>query len=362
MKSRLLNGLLFLISCLIAFGGIEVGLRIWGPDVLAMGNQFVVYEFDPLLGWDNRPNTQAQFSRAEFSYPVTINSQGMWDAEVKPKQPGEFRVAVLGDSFTWAIGAAYGTRFTEVVEAREPRINALNFGVAGFSPIQYLLQLDRILAFNPNYVVVAFCLGNDLTDNVSFSPYSHPKPYVALSADGETFVVQGYPLPDTKDTGQYLIGAMSASRIVGMIRFLHDRWQKPKDEGGASVRQNLVYVPPEKLDPEDAKTVRDVFKLNELIFAAMKKKIDAALGPDHFAVLLVPTKFEMGQYPFRPNSDRNYVGDQVSASLSRLGIPVVDGRTVIVESDFWKVDGHWRPSGHAKIGELLGTFLSRMMD
>ena len=129
MKSFLPNAALFLFSCLVALGGIELALRLWGPDVLAMGNQYVFYKYDPVLGWDNLPNMRGQFSRLEFSYPVSINSQGMRDAEIKERRPDEFRVAVLGDSFVWGVGVAYGERFTEVVEARNPHINVLNFGV-----------------------------------------------------------------------------------------------------------------------------------------------------------------------------------------------------------------------------------------
>lgn len=362
MKSTLQNAALFLISCLIALGGVEAGLRIWGPDVLAMGNQYVFYHFDPVLGWDNLPNMQGQFSRSEFSYPVKVNSNGLWDAEIKPKQPGEFRVAVLGDSFTWGLGVAYGERFTEVAEALEPKINVLNFGVSGYSPIQYLFQLDKVFALKPDYIVVAFCLGNDLTDNVSYSPYNHPKPYVTLSADGGSFVVKGYPLPETTGAGPVLIGAASASRIVGMIKFVYDQMHKPKGEGEVTEDEALVYVPPEKLKPNEAETVRNIYKLNELILAAMKKKITAELGPDRFAVLLVPTKFEIGQSLSNQSANRNYVGDKILASLSHLGIPAIDGRPVIVASDFWKVDAHWRPSGHAKIGKLLAKFIADSRD
>jgi len=361
MKSVLQNAALFLTASLIALGGIELGLRIWGPDVLAIGNQFVFFQFDPVLGWDNLPNAQGRFSRTEFSYPVKINSDGMWDDEVKPKAPDEFRVAVLGDSFTWGIGAAYGERFTEVVEARDRNVNVLNFGVSGFSPIQYLFQLDRIFQFQPDFIVIALCLGNDLTDNVTYDPYNQPKPYVVPSPDGETFVVKGYPLLDAKDVGLPLIGATSNSRILGMIEYLYESRHRRKDQG-RGVDQTLIYVPPEKLGPEDAADVRSIYKLNELLLAAIKGKIEAASGPGRFAVLLAPTKYELGRYLHRPGSDPNYVGDQVRASLQRLGIPVVDGTTAIAESDYWKADGHWRPSGHAKIGELLAAFLARVHD
>src|SRR5688572_8965338 len=138
MKSALQNACIVLVSCLISIIGVEAGLRIWGPEVLSIGNQQIFHRFDPVLGWALIPHAQGRFSRLEFSYPVEINSLGMWDVEVQSKRPDEFRVAVLGDSFTWGNGAAYGERFTEVVEALNPRINVLNLGVPGYSPVQYL--------------------------------------------------------------------------------------------------------------------------------------------------------------------------------------------------------------------------------
>src|SRR5262249_55474855 len=161
-----------------------------------MGNQYVFFQFDPLLGWANLPNSHGQFSRLEFRHAVDINSLGMRDREVTDKRPNELRVAFLGDSFTWGVGATYGERFTEVLERLDPRVNALNFGVSGYSPIQYLLQIDKVLAFKPDYVIVAFCLGNDLTDNLTPDPYRHPKPYATLSDDGSKIDIKGYPLVD----------------------------------------------------------------------------------------------------------------------------------------------------------------------
>jgi hypothetical protein len=140
--------------------------------------------------------------------------------------------------------------------------------------------------------------------------------------------------------------------------YLYDQTHKERGVGDISMEEALAYVPPEKLDKDNAEKVREVYKLNELVFAAVKKKVDAALGPGRLAVLLAPTKLEMGEYLRHQGSDRNYVGDQVSASLARIGIPVIDGRPVIVADDFWKTDAHWRPSGHAKIGELLAKFLA----
>ncbi len=361
MKTTLQNLAVVLASCLIALAGIEGALRIWGPDVLAMGNQYVFYRFDPVLGWSNLPGAKGQFSRLEFSYPVEINAIGMWDREVAPKRSDEFRVAVLGDSFTWGIGAAYGERYTEVVEALDPRINVLNFGVAGFSPIQYLLELDQVLALQPDYVVVAFCLGNDVSDNVLANPYVHPKPVAKLSADGTRLEIGGYPLVDSKETGPDIIASEASLRLVGLVK---RQWARLQRKQGAieTFDERWLYAPSETLRPKQRQRMVEMYKINELVLASIRDRVEAALGPDRLAVLLVPTKLEYQLDPYLPkDANPNAVADHVLESLARLKIPAVDGRPAITPADFWQKDEHWRPGGHAKIGKLLADHLASVM-
>jgi lysophospholipase L1-like esterase len=365
MTARLQNLALFVASSLICLFVIEVSLRIWGPEVLALGNQYVFYKFDPVLGWTNLPESRGRFSRIEFSFPVEINALGMRDKEVEARRSDEFRVAFQGDSFTWGVGAAYGERFTEVVESLDPSINALNFGVSGFSPIQYLFQLDRVLALKPDFVIVVFCLGNDLTDNVEYNPYNHPKPYGKLSSDGSRLEIGGYPLPEDKEVGTRLLGASSFSRIVGLIEFVRDHIRRKRAEEAAigkdmvrAIGGQLLYAKAGNLTAQEQEQVAFFYKVNELILKAMRDRLDAAIGPGRFAVLLAPTKFEYGIGLGNPNADPNAIANGVLASLARLSIPAIDGRTVIEPSDFWTVDAHWRPSGQRKIGALVAKFLA----
>jgi len=360
MKRALQNAAIFLVSSFIALVGIEVALAFWGPDVIRMGSAFTFHRFDPVLGWDNIEGARGQFTRLEFSYPVRINANGMWDAEVQPKAPDEFRVAVLGDSFVWGLGAAYGTRFTEVVEARNPKINVLNFGVTAFSPVQHMQRLDQVLAMKPDYVVVALCIANDLFENTAPAPYSHPKPYARLSANRESFEILGYPLPENEKVGSYVFGWMSWSRILGLVKLYMDDRQVPESLRKVDlVQPATLYIPQDKLDPRERDRVRDVFRLNELILQAMKRRVDAEIGPHRFAVLLVPTRWDYPGGVPRAGAEHDTVAREVLAGLTRLGIPAIDGRTAITEDDFWKHDMHWRPSGHQKVGELLADFLTQ---
>ena len=259
------------------------------------------------------------------------------------------------------MGAAYGDRFTEVVERLDPKINALNFGVSGYSPIQYLLEIDKVLSLKPDYVIVTFCLGNDLTDNVRPDPYVRPKPYALLSAAESHLEIKGYPLVDTKETGTRLIGAASALRVVGFIEYQLDRLQRKRGDADV-IDWQWLYAPPETLAADQQQKVALVYKVNELLLGAIRARIDAALGPGHFAVLLAPTKFEYGLDPGLPHdADYDAVARALLDELARLQIPAIDGRSAIAAGDFWKLDGHWRPSGHEKIGKLLTGYLDGVM-
>jgi lysophospholipase L1-like esterase len=361
MKAVILNIVVLLGACLVALAGVEGALRIWGTDVLAMGNQYIFYRFDPVLGWSNLPGAKGQFSRLEYSYPVAINSQGLWDREVEPKREGEFRVAVIGDSFTWGVGTPYGQRFTEVIEDLNPRINVLNFGVAGFAPIQYLLELGQVLALKPDHVVVAFCLGNDISDNVLSNPYVHPKPVAKLSADG-SLEITGYPLIDSKEAGPDLIGAAESHlRLVGFVQRQLERLHR-KQTPLEKFDERWLYAPPASLTPALRRRMAEMYKVNELILAAIRDRVEAALGPGHLSVLLVPTKLEYGMDRFvHKDADPNVVANHVLETLARLKIPAVDGRPVITPADFWDRDEHWRPVGHGKIGKLLADHLASVM-
>lgn len=122
------------------------------------------------------PGAESLFDGFHVRLPLThirINSHGFRDLERPVERPPEvFRIAVLGDSFTFGIGVEIEDTFPKVIErmlAKEAspdrRYEVLNMGVFGFNTadeVEY--YLDRGEAFSPNVVVVQF-LNNDVVDN-----------------------------------------------------------------------------------------------------------------------------------------------------------------------------------------------------
>jgi len=85
-----------------------------------------------------------------------------------PKRPGEFRIVVLGDSFTVSAGVDYRHIYTTELERRLKEshrgVRVLNLAVGGYNVIQYAMVLEEVaLGLEPDLVLVALYPENDFS-------------------------------------------------------------------------------------------------------------------------------------------------------------------------------------------------------
>src|SRR5262249_16420608 len=169
--------ILFAVTVLTTLAVGELGLRIFGKDLVGepiTGNEYLFSRFDPQLGWSNASNVRGTLVRSEFSHQLSFNNYGMRGRDVSLAKPvGLSRIAVLGDSFAWGWGVEESDLFTTIIEREIPNAEVLNFAVPGYGPVQYYLQTEKVLSFNPDVVVIVFCLANDFTDSVYWEGYGH---------------------------------------------------------------------------------------------------------------------------------------------------------------------------------------------
>lgn len=99
------------------------------------------------------------------------NALGFRDRQrdVPPKADGEYRVIVLGDSFTASAGVDFDDIFTSLLEkhikADHPNFKVINLAVGGYSPIQYAMVLDEVgMSLHPDLVLIAVFPFNDLSN------------------------------------------------------------------------------------------------------------------------------------------------------------------------------------------------------
>lgn len=173
------------VSCL---AGVELGLRLAGYSSPVLGMP------DYNTGWSLRPRAEGIVRREnKRGVYVRINSDGMRDREHSiTKLKNTFRIALLGDSLCEATEVPLERTFWMILENEltahlppgAPRVEVLNFGVAGFSTAQELVMMEtKIWKYEPDAVLLAFTT-SDVIEN--FRPLSRQPlaPYFTCRAGG----------------------------------------------------------------------------------------------------------------------------------------------------------------------------------
>ena len=149
--------------------GAEAGTRLLSP----VGPALLVA--DPEIGKRYVAGFEGRVFVDEAGRAVALrfNREGFRGPDrPRPKPPGTFRVAVIGDSMIAGVATAEGKTLvgrleTALAERRpEARVEVLNFGVSSSSTGQELaLYRGLVSAYEPDLVLLALFVGNDFADN-----------------------------------------------------------------------------------------------------------------------------------------------------------------------------------------------------
>lgn len=183
---------LFVISAAL----LEVFSRTLRPDLGSLSKERERFcRYDPEIGWVNKTGASGNFKGADFEVTVNINSQGMRDREYDViKSPEKFRIAVLGDSFTWGYGVEADQTFSKQLENLLPQTEVLNFGCSGYGQDQeWMLQRREVVRFRPDLLLVNIHTASDFQNNTSFFEYGFYKPFFRLGENG--LIRENVPVP-----------------------------------------------------------------------------------------------------------------------------------------------------------------------
>ncbi len=131
-----------------------------------------LFVLDSQAGYAMRPDTCVRLKTTEYDGVLKTNSQGLVGPVVGPKAPGEFRIVVIGDSYTVGGQVPYEQTFPAVLErdlhdAGYSSVRVINAGVGGYTTFNESRLLQEDLGWlQPDLVVVAAFLGNDVSENV----------------------------------------------------------------------------------------------------------------------------------------------------------------------------------------------------
>lgn len=145
--------------------------------VLVTETTGVCEKLDTILRARPIPGSVCFSQTPEWKVTNSHNSFGLRSPETTLEKPqGVYRILFLGDSFTYGYGVEEKDSFPRLVEEKlnglfegKPRVEVINGGLPGFSPIlEYLYLKNEGFRFNPDLVILEF----DLTDFSNDFTYS----------------------------------------------------------------------------------------------------------------------------------------------------------------------------------------------
>jgi hypothetical protein len=305
-----------LASLLILEAGIRVFLRV-------TGNPRVVVP-DAVTGWRLAPNVRKLYRREEVPYWIVTNSRGLRDREhTLEKQPGKYRIIVLGDSMTFGAGGVESKdRFTDVLENSDPRLEVINLGVPAYSTDQEYLYLKREgLLYHPDLVILCIYRNDFEWTFRSFDrTIDRPKGHFVLAGPQLEF------RPPRSDLIYRLTGRSLLFAIVDaeLRRLGWGQYAKP---------------PSSRLDGSDCE---GIFRL---LLSDMWQTCRSA-GAE-FAVVYLPSKGQMERQPLQ---------EVIEKSGRQLGFAVVDltGVLDVRKSHYFQRDIHINAEGHRVVAREIG--------
>jgi lysophospholipase L1-like esterase len=153
--------------------------------------------------------------------PVVTNSLGFREREIPPKSPDHYRIAVVGDSFTWGQGIAADERFSNLIGVSlGPGYEVLNFGRPGNNMPEHLGALDQVLPASPDFILLQLYI-NDFETLQMERPQPHTLLPAALDRDLERSSVLYDLLNQQWANAQPALGIVD-SYAGYMARNLHD--------------------------------------------------------------------------------------------------------------------------------------------
>jgi GDSL-like Lipase/Acylhydrolase family len=165
MKALGAKALLLVVSSLCALAIAEMILRVAYPQQLGVW-------YTLRSGMVIHP-PQTRIYLANFGQTVEFNSQGMRDVEHRQtKEPGTFRILLLGDSFMEALQVPLEESFPRLLEHRlrtltgRP-VEVVSAAVSGWATDQHLAYVRQYgVTLTPDLILVAMTLHNDIAENL----------------------------------------------------------------------------------------------------------------------------------------------------------------------------------------------------
>lgn len=295
--------------------------------------------YDPELGWRGRPFGTGTYIRSadnirtDFRY----NNLGYRDNDVLPKQPGQRRVMLIGDSFIENLEVDFSQTFPALVESelqsRSENWQTCVIGSQGYSTAQELKAFRRYEpVIDPDIALLFVYCGNDFEDNMRTA-------FSQLREDGE-IEIKNSTEPAWKVTLKKAQRWLyESSHVVFLL--------KNKLQSIAHIE--LSPTSKESAAGDEALKREVTGKLIRLMAREVKEQGIA------FGVIIIPFRDDLA-------NDIHERPQFVAQVCEKAGIDFIDLTPALSEDLFFETDVHFTVEGHRIVSEQVMTLLEQQLD
>lgn len=298
-------------------------------------------EYDPELGWVNKPNVDIPDMYGPGIYLRTNGQRFRSNHEVGRVPPaGKQRIICSGDSFTLGYGVDNDHTWCEQLTALDPALETVNMGQGGYGVDQAYLWFKRDAAKLERRMHILAFITSDFHRMQSSRFYGYGKP--VLEIDGARLVTRNVPVPART------YGAERATPLLENLRKLRT----------FSLLERIAA----RIRPQRSNAARDLETQEVLkkVFADLKS-INEAQG-SQLVLVYLPTPKELMGDP--PRAWLRFVGDEARAldvpfidafgAFRRLPVEAVEGLFIAEgEIDFPGAAGHLNDQGNALAARVI---------
>ena len=354
LRKWLVNGLVVIAATVFALVMAEIAVRVAAPRPTSIAHQDrygLAMHYPGITRY-----------RPQHGQTVTINSAGMRDREHDlAKADGTFRVLLLGDSFMEAQQVAFEASLPsmlerDLTEQAGRTVEVINAGVSGWGTDDQLRYLTEYgLPYDPDLVLVAMTLHNDVSDNL--------RQYWHTARDGRLVSQEREPIPwFTYKTLE--LKAFLAVRFQLVQVFREVRYRNEMVESGEALQSHVRTL----FDDPPPEEVAFGWQLTRLLLDRLQSVAHESGAPVVVAMLpiihqLSPRLFEEligSEAAGGSELDIDEPQQMMRGIADDLGLPLIDlapaFREWTAEHDvplYVLSDGHWNEAGHRLATEVV---------
>jgi len=387
VSSRWKNLLLAAVSVLVALMLAEFASRLIVANPRRI-NHRDFYEHDDTLGWKKKPLASRNIKTSEFTAFEQTNSRGLRGPEYQyEKSQKEFRILVLGDSFTEGYTVNFNQLFSELLEKRLTErsdgrdYQVINAGTVGYGTDQELLFFENEGSkYLPDIVLLLF-YENDALENISPGEMYGKYKKLFRIVDNQLCLDDGTNsklLEKAPDEGPV--------RPKSLVKFVANKsalFRLARDQMvhlGVLTNQydsaecDLRFF--EVLSLDDSKEMDQAWKLTELLLQRLRDSV-TSMGAK-LAVFYIPSVYALDPLVWTATAKKFGLSDRkwdllkpevrLRKACNLLNIPFKSlgdafrQRAVEMKAQpmvFYHLgDGHWNELGHKEVSNAIYGFLA----